>query len=41
VKVDVFGQLTLGRKEQFHYPDNEVDDDAKEAFPLVIPVGRK
>ena len=41
VKVDVFGQLTLGRREQFHYPDSEVDEDAQEAFPLVIPVGRK
>ncbi len=41
VKVDVFGQLTLGRKEQFHYPDSEIDEDAQEAFPLVIPVGKK
>ncbi len=39
VKVDVHGQLSLGRKEKFHYPDSEVDEDAKEAFPLVIPVG--
>lgn len=41
VKVEVIGQLSLGRKEQFHYPDSEVDEDAKEAFPLVIPVGKK
>ncbi len=41
VKVEVSGNLTLGRKERFHYPDSEVDEDAKEAFPLVIPVGEK
>lgn len=41
VKVDVFGQLTLGRRDQFHYPDSEIDEDAQEAFPLIIPVGKR
>lgn len=41
VKVSIVGQLSLGRKEQFHYPDSEIDEDAQEAFPLVIPVGTK
>lgn len=41
VKVDVVGQLTLGRRDQFHYPDSEIEEDAQEAFPLVIPMGRK
>ncbi len=39
-KVDVYGQLTLGRRDQFHYPDNEIEEDAQEAFPLIIPVGK-
>lgn len=41
VKVDIFGQLKLGRREQFHYPDREIDEGAQEVFPLEIPVGRK
>ncbi len=41
VKVEVFGQLTLGRKEQFYYPDSEISEDAQEVLPLVIPIGRK
>lgn len=41
LKVEVTGRLTLGRKEHFHYPDSEIDDDAQEALPLVIPVGSK
>jgi hypothetical protein len=41
VKVDISGQLNIGRKENFHYPDSEVDDDAREALPLIIPVGKK
>lgn len=40
VKVQISGQLTLGRKENFKYPDSEVSDDAKEVFPLMIPVGK-
>lgn len=41
VRVRISGNLSIGRKEQFHYPDSEVDEDAKEAFPLMIPVGKK
>jgi predicted component of type VI protein secretion system len=41
VKVDISGQLTIGRKENFHYPDSEVEEDAQEALPLIIPVGKK
>ncbi len=39
VKVQISGRLTLGRRELFHYPDNEIADEAKEVFPLVIPIG--
>ncbi len=41
VEVEIDGYLTLGRKEKFHFPDSEVDEAAKEVFPLMIPVGRK
>ncbi len=40
VKVEVKGQFNLGRKEKFYYPDSEIDEDAKEIFPLVIPCGK-
>ncbi len=40
VKVEVHGQLSLGRRDQFYFPDSEVDEDAQDAFPLVIPVGK-
>lgn len=39
-RVDVYGELTLGRRDQFHYPDSEIEEDALDAFPLVIPVGK-
>ena len=38
VSVQVMGELTLGRKEKFHYPDSEIADEAKEVFPLLIPL---
>jgi predicted component of type VI protein secretion system len=40
VRVRIQGNLSIGRKEKFHYPDNQVDEDAQEAFPLLIPVGK-
>lgn len=40
IKVFIKGELTLGRKEKFHYPDSEIDEDAQELFPLLIPVGK-
>ena len=40
VQVQVSGNLTLGRREKFHYPDSEVAPDAQEVFPLNIPVGK-
>jgi len=42
VKVDVklSGQLTAGRKEYFHFPDSEVEEDAQDIFPLLIPAGK-
>jgi len=40
VKVEVIGQLAIGRREKFHYPDSEVSDEAKEVLPLMIPVGK-
>lgn len=40
VQVQVSGNLTLGRREKFHYPDSEVSPDAQEVFPLNIPVGK-
>jgi phage baseplate assembly protein W len=41
VKVEITGQLTLGRKEKFYWPDSEVSEDAAEVLPLVIPVGSR
>lgn len=40
VKVQISGQLTLGRNENFHYPDSEIAEEAQELFPLMIPVGK-
>jgi phage baseplate assembly protein W len=40
VQVIIDGQLLLGRKEKFHYPDSEVSEEAQEVFPLMIPVGK-
>jgi len=40
VSIQVIGNLTIGRKEAFHFPDSEVDEDAKEVFPLMIPMGK-
>jgi len=40
VKVQISGQLTLGRNENFHYPDSEIAEAAQELFPLMIPVGK-
>jgi predicted component of type VI protein secretion system len=39
VRIRVEGNLTLGRKEKYMFPDSEVEDAAQEAFPLYIPVG--
>ena len=41
VKIRVVGQLTLGRKEKFKFPDSEIADEAQEVFPLMIPVGKQ
>ena len=41
VRVEIEGNLTLGRKERFHYPDSEVLEEAQEPFPLLIPIGRR
>lgn len=40
VSIQVVGQLTLGRRDTFYFPDSEVDEDAKEVFPLMIPLGK-
>jgi phage baseplate assembly protein W len=40
VRVEVKGHFNLGRKEKFHYPDSEIEEEAREIFPLVIPVGK-
>ena len=40
VSIQVVGQLTLGRRDTFYFPDSEVDEDAKEVFPLMIPIGK-
>ena len=40
VRIHLSGRLTIGRREQFHYPDSEVLEEAKEVFPLMIPVGK-
>lgn len=40
VKVEVKGYFNLGRKEKFYYPDSEIEEEAREIFPLVIPVGK-
>ncbi len=39
VRVQITGNLALGRKEQFHYPDSEVSSEAQEILPLMIPIG--
>jgi predicted component of type VI protein secretion system len=41
VKVVIKGELTLGRKEIFHFPDNQLDSEAKSVFPLMIPIGNR
>ena len=41
VKVQISGELTLGRREKFTYPDSEVHEEAQEVFPLMIPVGSR
>lgn len=38
-QIRVSGNLTIGRRIHFHYPDSEIDEDAQEIFPLLIPVG--
>jgi len=40
VSIQVKGQLTLGRRDNFKFPDSEVDEDAQEVFPLMIPLGK-
>ena len=40
VSVQVIGQLALGRRDAFYFPDSEIDDAAQEVFPLMIPIGR-
>lgn len=40
VKVQITGNLTLGRKEHFHFPDSEVSPEAQELLPLMIPIGK-
>lgn len=40
VRVEVDGRLSIGRKENFHYPDSEISEEAQEVFPLMIPVGK-
>lgn len=40
VRVKVNGQLSIGKRENFNYPDSEIADDAKEVFPLMIPIGK-
>ena len=40
VSVEIDGQLSLGRKEHFHYPDSEISEEAQEVFPLMIPIGK-
>ncbi len=40
VKVQIIGNLTLGRREKFNYPDSEVSEEAMEVLPLMIPVGK-
>jgi phage baseplate assembly protein W len=40
VNVEVSGRLSIGRKDKFHFPDSEVSEEAQEAFPLLIPMGR-
>jgi len=39
VSIEITGEMSIGRREKFHYPDSEITDDAKEVFPLLIPVG--
>lgn len=40
VKVSITGNLNLGRKESFHFPDSEVSEEALEVLPLMIPIGK-
>jgi hypothetical protein len=41
IKIEIKGDLTLGRKEKFYFPDSALDPDAPSVFPLIIPVGAK
>jgi len=36
VEVKVHGQFTIGKKEDFYYPDSEVDGQEQGVFPLDI-----
>ena len=40
VRVEVKGNLSLGMRERFHFPDREIVDEAQEVFPLTIPIGK-
>ncbi|MFT5183439.1 MAG: phage baseplate assembly protein W [Flavobacteriales bacterium] len=40
VRVQIIGNMTLGRREKFNYPDSEVSEEAMEVLPLMIPVGK-
>ena len=40
VSIQVTGQLMIGRREAFYFPDSEVDENAQEVFPLMIPLGK-
>lgn len=40
LQIRIEGELDLGRREHFHYPDREIDPNAQEVFPLRIPVGK-
>lgn len=40
VNVEISGRLSIGRKEKFNYPDSQIAEEAKEVFPLMIPLGR-
>lgn len=39
-KIQISGNIAIGRKSKFHYPDSEIAEEAQEVFPLLIPVGR-
>ena len=38
VQVQISGEVTLGRRDKFYFPDSEVDHEAQELFPLMIPM---